>query len=194
VRNVLLLVATGVIAEGDRDILGICESAKKDKSGWSAFPRHLVDRGLKGVELITLDAYRALVESLSEYLPQAHWQRCLFISQVSETKVCDVWHRLKAIRAQENRAAAEATTLRYSSRPVPWLPFAKAAVTLIITLPASHKIPSSITFQNQVLDASEGSGEQFSHVAPIDPCCTLGIEVKKLKRVVGNVTRSFLKG
>ena len=58
VRNVSLLVAIGVNAEGFREILGICEGAKEDKSGWSAFLRQLVDRGLKGVELITSDACR----------------------------------------------------------------------------------------------------------------------------------------
>ena len=48
VRNVSLLVASAVNAEGFREILGICEGAKEDKSGWSSFLRHLVDRGLKG--------------------------------------------------------------------------------------------------------------------------------------------------
>ena len=41
VRNVSLLVASGVNAEGFREILGICEGAKEDKAGWSAFLRHL---------------------------------------------------------------------------------------------------------------------------------------------------------
>ena len=50
VSNVWLLVAIGVNSEGYREILGICEGAKEDKSGWSGFLRHLVDRGLKGVE------------------------------------------------------------------------------------------------------------------------------------------------
>jgi len=48
VRNVSLLVAIGVTSEGFRDVLGICEGAKEDKSGWSSFLRHLVDRGLSG--------------------------------------------------------------------------------------------------------------------------------------------------
>jgi putative transposase len=39
VRNVSLLVAIGVNSEGYREILGICEGAKEDKSGWSAPPR-----------------------------------------------------------------------------------------------------------------------------------------------------------
>jgi len=55
----------------------ICEGAKEDKSGWSAFLRHLVDRGLKGVQLITSDACRGLMESAAEYLPEARWQRCM---------------------------------------------------------------------------------------------------------------------
>ena len=61
-RNVSLLVAIGVNAQGYRGILGICEGAKEDKSGWSAFLRHLVDSGLKGVALIVSDACRGLVE------------------------------------------------------------------------------------------------------------------------------------
>src|SRR3954469_10508335 len=35
VRNVSLLVAIGVSAEGFREILGICEGAKEDRRGWS---------------------------------------------------------------------------------------------------------------------------------------------------------------
>src|SRR5918996_2187653 len=77
VRNVSLLVAIGVNGEGFREILGICEGAKADKSGWSAFLRHLVDRGLKGVQLIISDACRGLMESAAEYLPDAQWQRCM---------------------------------------------------------------------------------------------------------------------
>jgi transposase-like protein len=37
VRNVSLLVASAANSEGFREILGICEGAKEDKSGWSAF-------------------------------------------------------------------------------------------------------------------------------------------------------------
>ena len=37
VRNVSFLVASAVNSEGFGEILGICEGAKEDKSGWSAF-------------------------------------------------------------------------------------------------------------------------------------------------------------
>ena len=59
VRNVSLLVAIGVNEDGYREILGICEGAKEDKAGWSAFLKHLKDRGLKGIRLITSDARRS---------------------------------------------------------------------------------------------------------------------------------------
>jgi hypothetical protein len=61
VRNVSLLVASAVNSEGCREILGICEGAKEDKSGWSAFLRHLVDRGLSGVQLISPEDRELLV-------------------------------------------------------------------------------------------------------------------------------------
>jgi transposase-like protein len=113
VRNVSLLVASAVNSEGFREILGICEGAKEDKSGWSAFLRHLVDRGLQGVRLIISDACRGLTESAAEYLPDVPWQRCMVhfyrnvFSHVPAVKVRDVSHMLKAIHAQETRLTAE---------------------------------------------------------------------------------------
>ena len=76
VRNVSLLVAIGVNDEGYRDVLGIVEGHKEDKAGWSGLLSHLKDRGLKGVQLILSDACMGLVESASEYYPDALWQRC----------------------------------------------------------------------------------------------------------------------
>lgn len=113
VRNVSLLVASAVNSEGYREILGICEGAKEDKSGWSGFLRHLVDRGLTGVQLIISDACRGLVESIADYLPDARWQRCMVhfyrnvFSHVPTTKVREISHMLKAIHAQESRQAAQ---------------------------------------------------------------------------------------
>jgi len=113
VRNVSLLVASAVNSEGYREILGICEGSKEDKSGWSAFLRHLVDRGLSGVQLIISDACRGLVESIAEYLPDARWQRCMVhfyrnvFSHLPSTRVREISHMLKAIHAQESRKAAQ---------------------------------------------------------------------------------------
>ena len=112
VRNVSLLVAIGVTTEGYREILGIMEGPKEDKSGWSSFLRHLADRGLSGVQLIVSDACRGLYESAAEVFPQAQWHRCgvhfyrNVFSLVPSGKVRDVTRMLKAIHAQEDRRAA----------------------------------------------------------------------------------------
>ncbi len=114
VRNVWLPVAIGVSADGFREILGICEGAKEDRKGWSAFLGHLKQRGLAGIELLVSDACLGLVESAAEHFPDARWQRCVVhwyrnvFSQVPSEEVRAVAAMLKAIHAQEDRAAAEA--------------------------------------------------------------------------------------
>jgi putative transposase len=111
-RTDLLLVAIGVNSQGFRDILGICEGAKEDKAGWSAFLKHLKERGLKGVRLIVSDACLGLAESAAEFFPEAAWQRCVvhwyrnIFSHVPSAKVREVAAMLKAIHAGEDAAAA----------------------------------------------------------------------------------------
>ena len=112
VRNVSVLVATGVSARGFRKILGVAEGAKEDKAGWSGFLRHLKERGLSGVKLIISDACLGLVESAAEFYPEAKWQRCTvhfyrnIFSVVPNTKMKEVIIMLKAIHASEDREAA----------------------------------------------------------------------------------------
>jgi transposase-like protein len=111
-RNVSLLVAIGVNERGYREILGICEGAKQDKTGWSAFLKHLKERGLKGVRLITSDACIGLADSAAEFFLEAAWQRCVvhwyrnIFSHVPSTKVREIAAMLKAIHASEDLAAA----------------------------------------------------------------------------------------
>ncbi len=70
------LVATGVNADGHREILGIHVTTSEDGAGWLAFFRDLVARGLSGVKLVTSDAHAGLVAAISATLPGAAWQRC----------------------------------------------------------------------------------------------------------------------
>ncbi len=112
VRNVAVLVAVGVNAEGYRDVLGVLEGAKEDKESWLGFLRHLKERGLAGTELFTSDRCAGLIESLGEVYPDARWQRCVVhwyrnvFSVVPRQKVGLVAAMLKAIHAQEDREAA----------------------------------------------------------------------------------------
>jgi transposase-like protein len=114
VRNVSLLVAIGVNERGYREILGICEGAKEDKAGWSVFLKHLKERGLKGVPLITSDACIGLAESPAEFFPEAAWQMCIvhwyrnILSHVPSTKVREI----AAMRSTPAR-----TLRRHARRP-----------------------------------------------------------------------------
>jgi transposase-like protein len=74
--NVHVLVATGVNADGHREILGVEVTSAEDGAGWLAFLRGLVARGLSGVQLVISDAHRGLVEAVAATLPGAAWQRC----------------------------------------------------------------------------------------------------------------------
>jgi putative transposase len=112
VRNISLLVAISVNDEGYREILGIVEGAKEDKAGWSAFLKHLKERGLAGTQLVISDACQGLVESAAECYPDARWQRCTVhfyrnvFSHVPVPKLREVALMLKAIHAQESRQTA----------------------------------------------------------------------------------------
>jgi transposase-like protein len=76
VVNVHALIATGVNADGHREILGIEVASAEDGAGWLAFFRGLVARGLSGVGLVTSDAHSGLTAAVGSALPGASWQRC----------------------------------------------------------------------------------------------------------------------
>jgi transposase-like protein len=71
-----VLTATGVNADGHREILGVDVTSAEDGAGWLAFFRDLTVRGLSGVALVTSDAHSGLVAALGATLPGACWQRC----------------------------------------------------------------------------------------------------------------------
>jgi len=76
VVGVHALVATGVNADGHREILGLHVTTSEDGAGWLAFFRDLVARGLAGVKLVTSDAHQGLVAAIGATLGGAAWQRC----------------------------------------------------------------------------------------------------------------------
>jgi transposase-like protein len=112
VKNVSVLVAVGVSADGFREILGLAEGAKEDKESWKQFLRYLKNRGLKGVKLFISDKSLGLVESIADFYPEARWQRCIVhyyrnvFTLIPRGKMKEVAGMLKAIHAQEDRKEA----------------------------------------------------------------------------------------
>lgn len=70
------LIATGVNADGHREILGVDVVTAEDGAGWLAFLRGLVARGLSGVKMVTSDCHAGLRDAIASTLPGASWQRC----------------------------------------------------------------------------------------------------------------------
>jgi putative transposase len=76
VQNVAVVCATGVNAEGRREVLGMEVITVEDSAGWTAFLRRLVARGLSGVQLVVSDAHEGLKGAIAAVLAGATWQRC----------------------------------------------------------------------------------------------------------------------
>ena len=79
-----LVVATGVSAQGRREILGMALGDAETTDFWTSFLRSLRERGLKvpspedptGVVLVTSDAHAGIRAAVRAILPGAAWQRC----------------------------------------------------------------------------------------------------------------------
>lgn len=99
VINAAVLVATGVNADGHREILGVKVATSETKEAWNVFFADLVARGLSGVMLVTSDAHAGLVEAVAANLPGASWQRCRTHYAANLMSVCpkSSWGAVKAL-------------------------------------------------------------------------------------------------
>jgi putative transposase len=71
-----VVVATGVAADGHREVLGFEVGDSEDGAFWTAFLRSLKTRGLLGVQLVISDAHAGLKNAIASVLLGAAWQRC----------------------------------------------------------------------------------------------------------------------
>ena len=94
-----VLVATGVNADGHREILGVQVTTSEDGAGWLAFFRDLTARGLSGVKLITSDAHAGLVAAIGATIPGAAWQRCRthYAANLMSVTPKTMWPAVKAM-------------------------------------------------------------------------------------------------
>lgn len=76
VTSTCVLVATGVNADGHREILGVDIGSAENGATWTAFLRGLVARGLSGVKLVVSDSHLGLKAAIAAVLAGASWQRC----------------------------------------------------------------------------------------------------------------------
>jgi putative transposase len=71
-----IVVATGVTADGRREVLGFAVGDSEDGAFWTAFLRSLKTRGLAGTKLVISDAHAGLKAAIAAVMLGASWQRC----------------------------------------------------------------------------------------------------------------------
>ncbi|HUS60569.1 MAG TPA: IS256 family transposase, partial [Acidimicrobiales bacterium] len=71
-----VVVATGVTATGDREVLGVDVGDSEDGAFWTAFLKGLRARGLAGVQLVISDHHLGLKGAIAAVFVGASWQRC----------------------------------------------------------------------------------------------------------------------
>ena len=144
VVKIAVMVATGVNADGYREILGVATSTAESGAGWNTFFKDLVARGLNGVALVTSDAHTGLVDAIGANLPGASWQRCRTHYTVNLMAVCPkhAWGGVKAMLHcvfDQIDADGRARPVRQAAGP---RPVACPRSTTTSTPPATRSWPS----------------------------------------------------
>jgi transposase-like protein len=71
-----IVIATGLRADGHREVLGLDVGDSENEPFWKEFLGSLVDRGLAGVRLVISDAHAGLIKAIQRCFQGASWQRC----------------------------------------------------------------------------------------------------------------------
>ncbi len=70
-----VVIATGVAADGHREVLGFAVGDSEDGAFWTAFLRSLKARGPTGTQLVISDAHTGFKAAIAAVLLGAAWQR-----------------------------------------------------------------------------------------------------------------------
>jgi len=145
-----VVVATGVSATGEREILGLDVGDSEDEVFWRGFVSSLKQRGLVGVQLVISDQHAGLVAALRRCFQGVAHQRCRvhfarLLANVPKAQADYVAAAFRTIFAQatpaEVDAAWEKTREEFAARflkPGPLMGQAKAEVLAFTTFPRAH--------------------------------------------------------
>lgn len=71
-----VLVAIGVSENGKRTVLGTSVALSEAEVHWRAFIMSLMDRGMRGINMVVSDDHKGLKKALQGTMPSVPWQRC----------------------------------------------------------------------------------------------------------------------
>jgi transposase-like protein len=146
-----IVIATGVSATGDREVLGLAVGDSEDGAFWTAFLRSLRARGLSGVRLVISDAHAGLKAAIGAVLLGAAWQRCRVhflrnvLARIPKGSAEMVLAAIRTIWAQPDGAAVREQLDEIVTRLEPRFPVvaallaeAREDVTAFTAFPVSH--------------------------------------------------------
>ena len=117
-----VVIATGVRADGHREVLGFDVGDSENGAFWTAFLRSLKARGLGGVQLVISDAHEGLKTAIGSVLLGSSWQRCRVhftrnvLDAVSKTNAEMVAAAIRTIFAQPDDEHVSETSSTSSPR------------------------------------------------------------------------------
>ena len=76
VTSKAVVIATGLRADGHREVLGLDVGDSENEPFWREFLTSLTARGLAGVRLVISDAHAGLTKAIARCFQGAGWQRC----------------------------------------------------------------------------------------------------------------------
>lgn len=176
-ENVSILVAIAVNQDGYREVLGAAEGMKEDTASWLEFFKWLKKRGLSGVKLVVGDKCLGMLEAVGEVFPEAKYQRCTVhfyrnvFSVVPRSKIKVVAKMLKAIHAQESKAAAREKAKQVAQ-----------SLREMKLKEAAAKIESSI---EETLTYTDFPFEHWTRIRTNNVIERLNREIRRRTRVVG---------
>jgi putative transposase len=146
-----VVIATGVRADGHREVLGCAVGDSETEVFWTEFLRSLRDRGLAGVQLVVSDAHSGLVAAVETALQGAAWQRCRVhfmrnvLAKVTKGDSDMVAAYIRTIFAQATPDTVRGQLEEVATTLAPKLPViaamlreAKADLTAFADFPQSH--------------------------------------------------------
>jgi len=153
VLDAAVLIACGVDADGNRDVLGCSVSLSEAEVHWRAFLSELKDRGLYGIELIVSDAHEGLKAARKAVFPSVPWQRCQFHLQqnaghyvpkmaLRAPVAADIRAIFNAPDREEAEHLLEKFLARYEQIAPALVAWAEEAIPegfTVFSLPASHR-------------------------------------------------------
>jgi len=99
IQDAAILMAVGVGLDGKRRILGVSVSLSEAQVHWRNYLESLLERGLKGVQLIISDDHSGLRKARQALFTGVPWQRCQFHLQQNASQYVPRQKMRKAVAA-----------------------------------------------------------------------------------------------